>query len=129
MTVVRYELNAKACPEFIEGPRNVRQAKKYSMKSNLLLFCCVLMTQLTFGQAPTQEYQDLVGKGMLLYESKDYKGAAFSFSSAFKANGWKAKPDDRYNAACMWAMANYPDSAFFNLELIASGSGVSDYDQ
>ena len=36
-------------------------------------------------------------------------------------------PNDRYNAACSWAMANVPDSAFFNLERIASKSNYNNY--
>ena len=73
------------------------------------------------------EYFTLVRKADSLYNVKDYKNSAFTYSSAFKANGWKGMPNDRYNAACSWSMANYPDSAFFNLERIANRSNYSNY--
>ena len=99
------------------------------MKRCILTFYGAIIINLAFGQVTTQEYRDLIAKGMAMYQEKDYKGAAFSFSSAFKANDWKALPDDRYNAACLWAMSDYPDSAFFNLELIAKNSTFNDYNQ
>lgn len=49
------------------------------------------------------------------------------FSEAFKANKWKASTDDRYNAACSWALSSNIDSAFFNLQLIAGKSNYSSY--
>jgi hypothetical protein len=34
---------------------------------------------------------------------------------------------DRYNAACSWALANYPDSAFFQLNRISSKGNYMNY--
>ncbi len=41
--------------------------------------------------------------------------------------GWKGSPNDRYNAACSWALAKVPDSAFYNLEKIAHVGSYSNY--
>jgi hypothetical protein len=81
---------------------------------------------LTSAQNNPQEYAKLIKKADSLYFAKNYKGAGLMFSSAFKANGGRALVDDRYNAACTWALANYPDSAFFNLNFITIT--YNDYD-
>jgi hypothetical protein len=73
-------------------------------------------------------YGKLVAKGDSLYEAKDYKNSAFTYSAAFKANGWRAIPVHRYNASCSWALAGYPDSAFSNLYNIAQKAGYDQYD-
>jgi hypothetical protein len=74
------------------------------------------------------EYGKLVAKGDSLYEAKDYKNSAFTYSAAFKANRWLAAPVHRYNAACSWALAGYPDSAFSNLYNIAQKAAYDQYD-
>lgn len=71
-------------------------------------------------------YGQLVKTADSLYQVKEFKKSAFTYSEAFKQNGWKAYPDDRYNAACSWAMAGDKDSAFFNLNRIADKSGYTD---
>ncbi len=98
------------------------------MKSISLILNCVLIAQLTFGQAPPPEYSELVKKAFSLYETKEYKASASTYSDAFKANGWVGLIDDRYNAACSWALAGYPDSAFNNLNRIASKGNYANYD-
>ena len=42
------------------------------------------------------------------------------YSKAFQTLDGKGKINDRYKAACSWAKADYPDSAFFNLDRIAN---------
>ena len=88
------------------------------MKKTFLAFSCFITTQLLFGQNP--KYLELVKKADLLYNAKEYKFSAFTFSEAFRINGWKATSIDRYNAACAWALANSPDSSFFQLDRIAT---------
>src|ERR1051325_9407619 len=97
------------------------------MKKFILFFILLSISKASFSQAP-QEYYTLMSKTDSLYYAKDYKGAALACSNAFKSYGWKAFPGDRYNAACFWALANVPDSAFFQLQLIASKANYSDYD-
>ena len=77
--------------------------------------------------AQNDEYSRLIKKADSLYTIKDYKNSAHTYSEAFKSIGWKGYPDDRYNAACSWAMANVPDSAFFNLERIATKLAYNNY--
>lgn len=74
------------------------------------------------------EYKSLVKKADSFYTAKDYKNAANTYSKAFKSIGWKGYPNDRYNAACSWALAGVSDSAFFNLERIAKLSNYQDYE-
>ncbi|MBL7938645.1 MAG: hypothetical protein JNL43_04720 [Flavobacteriales bacterium] len=64
-------------------------------------------------------YADLVKHAYVLYEQKDFKGSAETYSKAFEALGWKGTSNDRYNAACSWALAGIVDSAYFHLFRIA----------
>jgi hypothetical protein len=72
-----------------------------------------------FGQTIPTEYYHLTKTADSLFKSKAFKSSAFTYSDAFKILGWKGLPDDRYKAACSWALAGYPDSAIFNLERLA----------
>jgi len=96
-------------------------------KNTQLIFCCMLAFGNVFGQEPPQEYYLLVQKAFLLYESKDYKNSALTYSSAFKTWGWKGLGDDRYNAACSWSLAGNVDSSFFNLTRIVTKLNYSNY--
>jgi hypothetical protein len=97
------------------------------MKKATLIFAFFLTTTLTIGQNIPQEYFDLVKKADSLYNAKDFRNSANKYSDAFKANGWKGFPDDRYNAACSLALAAVPDSAFFQLDRIATKSNYTNY--
>jgi hypothetical protein len=90
-------------------------------------FVFLLFTTLSFGQSVPRQYVDIVKQADSLYKSKDYLKSAQAYSEAFKTNGWKGSSTDRYNAACSWALANIPDSAFFQLNRIAAKSNYSDY--
>jgi hypothetical protein len=91
--------------------------------STLLTVFIILALQL---QAQNNElYSALVRKADSLYNAKDYKNSAYTYSEAFKAGGWKAATNDRYNAACSWALARVPDSAFFNLYRITEKGGYN----
>lgn len=96
------------------------------MKTKLLI-AFILSTNFIFGQNIPQEYFDLVVKADSLYNAKDFKNSANQFSDAFKANGWKGSTNDRYHAACSWALAAVPDSAFFQLDIIATKSNFTNY--
>ena len=97
------------------------------MKQTALILAFFLSTLLTFGQNIPQEYFDLVKKADSLYNAKDFRSSANKYSDAFKANGWKGLSNDRYNAACSWALAAVPDSAFFQLDRIATKSNYTNY--
>jgi hypothetical protein len=88
-------------------------------RKNLILLLFVLCFS-TFGQqVQPKAYMDNITKAEQLHQAKDYKNSAFAYSTAFKNNDWKGTLDDRWNASCSWALAKYPDSAFFNLFRLA----------
>jgi len=97
------------------------------MKTTSFFFGFVIFTVSLFGQSTPQKYPDLVRIADSLYNAKNFKNSAFAFSKAFKANGWNAKSKEHYNAACSWALANYPDSAFYHLNYIATKMNYTDY--
>jgi hypothetical protein len=97
------------------------------MKKVLLIFLVCKISLTSHAQKPSDAYFDLVKKADSLYNAKSYKTSAFTYSEAFKANGWKAMMNDRYNAACSWALAGYADSAFFNLERVANLMNYMNY--
>ena len=97
------------------------------MKKTIVTVGVLLTLDCSYAQNIPKEYFELVKKADSLYSIHDYKNSANTYSQAFKANGWKGMPNDRYNAACSWAMANVPDSAFFNLERVASKSNYNNY--
>lgn len=72
--------------------------------------------------AQNEEYATFISKADSLYQAKDYKNSGLAYSNAFKALGWKGYIMDRYNAACSWALANVPDSAFYQLNKVLSNS-------
>ena len=95
------------------------------MKKFIFLFACFISTQVSLGQSV--EYYNLVKKADSLHNTKDFKASALTYSAAFKANGWKAVSNDRYNAACSWALANNSDSSFFQLNRIATKANYINY--
>ncbi|MBP7512313.1 MAG: hypothetical protein KA981_10300 [Bacteroidia bacterium] len=88
------------------------------MKYTTLLL--IFSLSLTIAFAQPRQYFDLVKSADSLYKIKEYKNSAFKYCEAFKSNGWKGSAKDRYNSACAWSLANYPDSAFFQLERLAT---------
>lgn len=97
------------------------------MKQKALIIAFLLFTHLAFGQDVPKEYFDLVKIADSLYNSNEYKKSGNKYSEAFKANNWKGFSNDRYNAACSWALASVPDSAFFQLDRIATLMNYSNY--
>jgi hypothetical protein len=73
-------------------------------------------------------YNTKVKEAFDLYEKKQFLGSAQAYSEAFKAIGWKGSQNDRYNAACSWALASVPDTAFFNLFRIAEKMDYANLD-
>lgn len=96
---------------------------KQTFFSLVLLF----VAQTLFAQIPEQYFVH-VKEADSLYKIKQYQAAANAYSKAFEANNWKGRPDDRYNAACTWAMAGNKDSAFFQLFRIALKSKYQNYE-
>ncbi|MDR2652722.1 MAG: hypothetical protein LBC68_10500 [Prevotellaceae bacterium] len=86
----------------------------------ILLILSIFTINYSFSQEISDEYYKLVDKAYSLYEVGEYKAAAFTYLAAMQTNGGKATMSDRYNAACSWALANYPDSAFHYLNILAN---------
>lgn len=97
------------------------------MKQTTFILTLIFSTNFIFGQNIPKEYFDFVKIADSLYNAKEFRSSADKYSEAFKANGWKGLPNDRYNAACSWALASVPDSAFFQLERIATKMNYSNY--
>ncbi|MCE3279972.1 MAG: hypothetical protein K0S44_2163 [Bacteroidetes bacterium] len=99
------------------------------MKKTLLAFLFFIGLTVTYGQKNPPEYTNLVKRADSLFQLKDYKNSALTYSSAFKTLGWKGQETDRYNAARAWALINNADSAFFNLQRIADKLYYAQYEQ
>lgn len=97
------------------------------MKQPTLILFFLLTTTLIFGQHVPNEYFTLVKVADSLYNKQDYRSSAGKYSEAFKANKWKGYSNDRYNAACSWALALVPDSSFFQLEKIVTEYNYTNY--
>lgn len=90
------------------------------MKKALLIVCCILYTYFSFSQDNSKEYTDLVNSGFSFYSKQDYKNAAIKFTSAVDLKGDKVDINIRRSAAFCWALANYPDSAFYQLNIVSN---------
>jgi uncharacterized protein (UPF0335 family) len=97
------------------------------MKKTTLLFALAALTIISYGQNTPKGYSDFIRVADSLYTAKDFKNSALNYTEAFKVNGWKGTLTDRYNAACTWALASVPDSAFFQLERIVTKGNYTNY--
>ena len=89
----------------------------------------LLLAQFAFAQNTSAEYLSMIGKADSLYNAKDYKASGIAYSSAFKFNGGEGSNNEKYNAACSWALAGNADSAFHYLaEIIHRVHGYDNYD-
>lgn len=86
-----------------------------------ILFVNVLVAQVS------PRYAVYVSKADSLYRVKKYKESAELYSEAFRSNNWKAYENDRYNAACCWALCENSDSAFYQLNYVATVSEYGNY--
>lgn len=98
------------------------------MKTTTTFLIFVISSSFLFGQSVSQNYSALVRKADSLYRAKDFNNSALTYSNAFKATDWKGMLNDRYNAACSWALANNADSAFSNLNYITNSLNYSNYE-
>jgi pimeloyl-ACP methyl ester carboxylesterase len=90
------------------------------MKTTTLLLSFVFFTVSLLGQSTAQKYSALIRMADSLYQAKDFKNSAFAYSRAFTVSGVTVTLKERYDAACSWAMADYPDSAFLQLNYVAT---------
>lgn len=97
------------------------------MQRTVWISTWVLSANFLVAQEIPKAYYDFVKTADSLYNAKAFRQSADKYSEAFKANGWKGTLNDRYNAGCSWALAGVPDSAFFQLNRVATLMGYSDY--
>jgi len=75
------------------------------------------------------EYTRLIDEAYKLYQNGEYQNSGKKYTEAFAVNGNKGLIEDRYYAACNWALANEKDSAFAHLFMIAIKGNSAAYDQ
>lgn len=106
------------------------------MRNVIILFCllCIFISSITFAQNGLSKYENpkpaytrLVKEAYALYKAKEYKKSGLTYAAAVRANGGIGYMDDRYNAACSWALAGNSDSAFFNLNRIVTAAKYANY--
>jgi hypothetical protein len=95
-------------------------------KLTVLTILSLFVFNFTFGP-DREKYSELIKTAWSLYESKDYLQSGEKYSEAFVALDGKGMVNDRYNAACSWALANKPDSAFVQLFKIAEKGNYTNY--
>ncbi|MBL4709394.1 MAG: hypothetical protein JKY48_13235 [Flavobacteriales bacterium] len=93
------------------------------MKHSKLLLSLTAFFFLTglSAQDDMQGYKSKVSEAYKLYEAKKYKESANTYAEGFALIGRKAYPNDRYNAACSYALAGEKDSALYHLYRLADG--------
>jgi hypothetical protein len=95
------------------------------MKTKVVIAITIalLSTSLSFGQNQ-EKYAEFVKEAWSLYQSKDYKQSAEKYKAAFDQLDGKASPNDRYNAACSYALANDIENSFYHLFYLAEHSNI-----
>ena len=79
----------------------------------------MIFNHLSYSQENQKLYKVLLKQADSLYRAKDYKSAALNFSAILKLSDRKPTIWDWNNAAFSWSKAGFPDSALYNLEMIA----------
>lgn len=100
--------------------------KLIPMKTLAFLILTLFLTTATFAQDQAK-YAELVKEASSLYNNKEYLQSGEKYAEAFVALGGKGMVNDRYNAACSWALAQKPDSAFVQLFKIAQNGNYTNY--
>ncbi|MDA3911246.1 MAG: alpha/beta hydrolase [Bacteroidales bacterium] len=97
------------------------------MKTTAFSLILLITATSLFAQNNHQKYDALIRKADSLYQVKDNENSALAFSDAFNAPDAKITMTHRYNAACSWALANVPDSAFCHLNYVATKMNYTNY--
>ena len=98
------------------------------MKSKLFLSILSVFLFISAWSQNSKGYTDNIKKAWDLYNQKEYLNSAKTYSLAFALNGGKGTQDDRYNAACSWALAGNADSAFHYLFDAAEKNNYDNYE-
>lgn len=98
------------------------------MKNSTKIILGIILFSFQTLRSQSEEYKNFIREADSLYKAKNYLSSGKKYSEAFKSWGWKGIINDRYNAACSWALANEKDSAFFQLFRIATKADYKDLD-
>lgn len=85
----------------------------------IIVFLIAIFTTIKGHTQNASEYSKLIKEGWQLCLDKDYKGSAELYEKAFKIRQ-DISLNDRYNASCIYALANNIDMAFKHLFFIAN---------
>ena len=96
------------------------------MKEYSVILLSVWLTGSAFAQ-DHPAYDSLVREAWQLYENKSFLASGQTYSQAFASRGNLGEVNDRYNAACSWALAGEEDSAFVQLFRIAERGNYTNY--
>lgn len=92
-------------------------------RNTLIIIMGLFLANLTFGQNQAK-YSELVKEASNLYELKDYKQSAEKYKAAFDQLDGKAYSNDRYDAACAYALANDLENSFYHLFYLAENPKI-----
>lgn len=98
-----------------------------SMQIKFLIFSLSMLIGRAAWSQDQAKYNVLVAEAFKLYEDQGFLKSAQKYSEAFVILGNKSSATDRYNAACSWALAGKPDSAFVQLFKAAKVAKYSNY--
>lgn len=90
------------------------------MKKVIFLLYFLIIGAIALAQPLANKYKNLIKKADTYYRLKNYKASVLSYSKAFQLDHLQISMDDRYNAACSWALEGTSDSAFYQLNYIAT---------
>lgn len=99
------------------------------MKTQLIFVLILIISKVVFCQNLREDYDSKAKVADSLYNQKNYKGAVLKYSMLFRENGDLGYIDDRYKAACAWALIGEPDSSLYQLFRIAIKAKYDDYEQ
>lgn len=94
------------------------------MRKLFMIFFIGFISNVSFCQDEMNAYYLYVKKADSLYQIKEFENSANAYQKAFETIDGKAFPNDRYNAACAFALINNFDSSFFHLYRLAEGSTI-----
>ncbi len=87
--------------------------------TRFILTVMLLLGLLTTKAQTPDNYAPLISEAWSLYEKKEFLKSGQTYNKAFSAWDDRGMINDRYNAACSWALAGNLDSAFHHLTRIA----------
>lgn len=95
------------------------------MKINRFIPLVIGLFTLSTGFGQNQmKYQELVKEAWALYQAEAYERSAEKYHAAFDELDGKAVPNDRYNAACSYALSNDNENAFYHLFYLAENQKI-----